>query len=624
MVYSGAASWASARLLSDYVTGISFAPEAGPSSHPAVAATGPLDIRLGYHGLPQAIERLQAREFSITSQARISERFNWVANRGLYPPYREKTQAGLRILGHNGSLISSSRFPKHVYTSFEAIPPPVAQTLLFLENRELLDERYPFRNPAIEWDRLVAAVANFAGGKILGGSGRFGASTLATQLEKLRHSPDGITRSPSDKAKQMASATLRSYVEGPRTSDVRRRILTDYLNALPVGALPGYGEIIGLRDGLLVWFGIDPDSADAQLQAAASGSVTPEAAKSYRAVLMLLLAQRRPSHYFQTDGGRAALVALTDSHLRLMAGEAVVSDALARAALGARLEIQSKGPPLPPTTFVERKAINAVRSHLVDLLGAPGVYQLDRFDLTVRTTIDSAAQRSATELIRQLADPSFVQSSGLGGARLLGEEDPRQVSYSFVLYEREPLGNAIRVQVDNLERPFDLNSGARLELGSTAKLRTLVTYLEILSAVHAELTDSLASDSTRARRAGDPITLWARQYVSSHQGVGLRQFLEAGLERRYSASPSETFFTGGGTHVFGNFDDTHDHETPTVLEGLRHSVNLVYVRLMRDLVRFHEQRIPGYDPGLLQDSSNPARRVFLERFIDQEGRQLVA
>ncbi len=625
VVYSEAAAWACARLLARYVQGISYALEPGPSPNPARAPNGPFDIRLGYRALPSLVDRLESRGFVVASQARISDRFNQIAGWGLYPPYREKTQAGLRLMGRDGTLISVNHFPEHVYASFDEVPGPVRETLLFLENRELFDDRSPFRNPAIEWDRFVAAVASFAGGKLLGGGGRFGASTLATQLEKLRHAPGGITRTPGDKARQMASATLRSYLEGTRTTEVRRVILTDYLNALPVGAFPGYGEVIGLRDGLHVWFGLDADSSDARLHAAMSGVVPGEAAEAYRAVVMLLIAQRRPAYYLQTAEGRRALAAITDSHLRLLGTAGTVPELLTRRALGVTVEVRATAPPSPPVSFVERKAINATRSRLRALLGARSLYELDRFDLTARITIDESAQRAATGLIRQMGDPDFVRTSGLDTERQLGRSDLSQVAYSIVLYERTPRGNAIRVQVDNLDRPFDLNTGARLELGSTAKLRTLVTYLEIVAELHAELSDTTGLDSTsRARTAQDPISRWAREFRDAHPGVDLRATLEAAMERRYSANPSERFFTGGGVHVFGNFDRVFDHQSPTVREGLRHSINLVFIRLMRDLVRYHEHRLPQYGTGLLEDPGHPARRVFLEQFAEAEGRTLVA
>jgi membrane peptidoglycan carboxypeptidase len=618
LVYSGLGSRASAGLLARYVGGISFALDSGAAPSPAPGGVGPLDVRLGYTALPDIITRLQERGFRIEAQANVSDRFRRVAGLGLFPPFHEPTQAGLTLLGRNGAVISRSRFPGSIYTSFDDVPAPVRQTLLYLENRELLDNRFPFRNPAIEWDRFVAALANFAGAKVLGGGGRFGASTLATQLEKLRHSLDGVTRTPADKARQMASATLRAYLDGPLTTDVRRRILLDYLNALPVGAVAGYGEVIGMREGLRLWFGLDPDSADRRLRTAI---VAPaDAGQEFRAVMMLLLAQRRPSYYLNTEAGRKTLVETTDSHLRLMEADSVVSAALARAALASRLTVRTEPPPPVRMAFVERKAINASRTHLAELVAAPSQYQLDRYDLTARTTIDSAGQVAATRLIRRLADRAFVDSVGLSGERLLGQQDPARVAYSFVLYERTPQGNALRVQVDNLDRPFDLNLGARLELGSTAKLRTLVTYLDIVARLHAELADTTTADSAPARRAGDPITRWTREYLGSHPDATADSVLAAAMQRRYSASPSETFFTGGGTHAFGNFDRTYDNDVPTVLEGFRHSINLVFVRLMRDVVRYHEARVPGYDPGILDDPAHPGRRAVLERFADREGR----
>jgi len=603
------------------VRGVVFTVDSGRADNPAPVGAGPLDVRLGYASLPDVIGRLEQRGFQVMSQARVSDRFHRIAELGLFPPYDEKTQAGLTLFGRNGSVISSSRFPTAIYRSFDEIPAPVRETLLFLENRELLDEKDPYRNPAIEWDRFVAALANFAGARVLGGSKRFGASTLATQLEKIRHSPDGVTRSPGDKARQMASATLHSYRHGSLTTDVRRRILLDYLNVLPLGALPAYGEVIGLRDGLRLWFGLDPDSADKLLRSAVTGRASAEAGKAYRAVMMLLLAQRRPSRYMNSATGRAALVELTDSHLRLVSGDGRVPPALARAALASRVTLRSGPPRGPASSYVERKAINSVRTRIADLVAVGGLYQLDRYDLEARTTIDSGGQREATLLLRSLANRDFVQSSGLVAERLLGQEDPSRVKYGFILYERTALGNVVRIQVDNLERPFDLNLGARLELGSTAKLRTLVTYLEIVAELHAELTS--AADSILARTADDPITRWVRAILLERPDVPVRDLLSLAMERRYPASPAETFFTGGGVHVFANFDRTHDRESPTVTEGFRHSINLVFVRLMRDVAQYYERRLPEYAPGVLDDPDHPARRAVLQRFADTEGRAVI-
>ena len=59
----------------------------------------------------------------------------------------------------------------------------------------------------------------------------------------------------------MASATVRAYARGRETRDERERIVLDYVNSVPLSAIRGYGEVLGLKDGLERWFGIPvPDS----------------------------------------------------------------------------------------------------------------------------------------------------------------------------------------------------------------------------------------------------------------------------------------------------------------------------------------------------------------------------
>ena len=69
---------------------------------------------------------------------------------------------------------------------------------------------------------------------------------------------------------------------------------------------------------------------------------------------------------------------------------------------------------------------------------------------------------------------------GLSGARNLDRGDPSKVIYSLTLYERVGNSNVLRIQTDNFDNPFSINEGTRLDLGSTAKLRTLTTYLDIV------------------------------------------------------------------------------------------------------------------------------------------------
>jgi membrane peptidoglycan carboxypeptidase len=99
----------------------------------------------------------------------------------------------------------------------------------------------------------------------------------------------------------------------------------------------------------------------------------------------------------------------------------------------------------------------------------------------------------------------------------------------------------------------------------------------------------------------------------------LPELLEAALEARYSASPGDGFFTGGGIHRFRNYRRIHDANRLTVREAFRHSVNLAFVRLLRDIVNHLVYGPAGPGRGLLKDPDGPRRVAYLTRFAELEG-----
>src|SRR3546814_13780892 len=103
----------------------------------------------------------------------------------------------------------------------------------------------PRSNPAVEWDRLAAVFADLVVNKAFAGGQTAGGSTLATQMEKFRHSPEGRTGTVSEKLRQMLSASLRGYLAGANTTAARRPIVVDYLISTPLPTRPGFGEVIG-------------------------------------------------------------------------------------------------------------------------------------------------------------------------------------------------------------------------------------------------------------------------------------------------------------------------------------------------------------------------------------------
>lgn len=614
-----------ARLLAAYASGLSYGLREGPNPAARYPTQGPYNERLGYTALPGYLKALTAQSYAIEMQAVLSPRLDSFMAGGGFPIYHEKTRAGLTLLDRDGGTLYSARYPEHMFERFEDVPPLVVNTLLFIENRELLNDDPRRRNPAVEWDRFGGALLMLPLQWIHSGTRSPGGSTLATQIEKYRNSPDGQTTGVLEKLRQMVSASVRAYLDGEDTSAYRRRVLVDYLNSTPLTARAGFGEVNGLGDGLWAWYGTDLDIAREVLSEEATDARGLQLkALAYKQVLSLLLAQRRPSYYLIQD--RQALDRLANSHLRLLAQAGVISPTLRDAALAIRVSYRDEPPAPPAASFVEQKAPNAIRARLLSLLGVPSLYQLDRTDLTVESTLDAKAQRRVVEVLSKLNDPAYARQLGLTGERLLNakDNDLSKIVYSFTLYERGPDANYLRVQADNLDQPMDINEGAKLDLGSTAKVRTLCTYLEIMAELHtrfAHLPKDFLADVEA--EASDPLTRWAANWLASAPDRGLQTMLDAAMDRRYSANPNEAFFTGGGVHSFVNFIPSENGLIMPLTDALRDSVNLPFIRLMRDIVQFYTAE-GGDDSGdILHNPHNPAREAYLARFADKEGSEFL-
>lgn len=619
VVYEARTSKLQAQEIAAYAATLTYQLDAGPSDAVIYPKHGPFDKRLGYVQLPELLERARLRGLEIVNQARFSPALMEYTSRGFFAPYPEKTQAGLYITDSQGKPLYQFSYPIRIYSSYESVPPVIVQSLLFIENRQLLAPDRPFMNPAVDWLRFGKATMHQAGRVIGMPYETIGGSTLATQIEKYRHSPSGITVNPWAKLQQMASASVRVYQAGPETLPARKALVLSYINTLPLYGAPGYGEVHGLGDAMWVWFGADFDQVNHLLHLpVASGDTLLAQGRALRQILSLLIAQRRPA-YFLSEQGRAELNDLTGGYLRLLASNSYISPALRDAGLAGEVSLRDFDADPVAATMATNKGALMVRTHLSGLLGK-SFYDLDRLDLAATASLRYDLQEQVSAYLKQLNDPAFAQSVGLYGERLLSPKSTGEVIYSFTLLERTPQGNLVRVQTDNTDQPLDLNEGSKLELGSTAKLRVLVTYLEVIAEIHARYA---GQSKTAIRNAmaepQDNLTRWVLGYLLQTRDKSLTATLHAALQRRYSASPHELFFTGGGMHTFHNFQNEDNSRVFTVHEAFMKSINLPFVRLTRDIVRYTIQQRVG-DPGaLLGNPYDPRRREYLTRFADREG-----
>lgn len=603
--------------------GLGYAVLPGPSDTIRWPAGGPYDDRLGYSQMSQFIPLLQQHGFAVTTQAKWSPGLDRFVGEGAFPIYPEKAQAGLKLYDRSGAEIYDAHIPGRVFNSFRDIPPLVVDSLVYIEDRYLFDPSSPQRNAAIEWKRFGLALAGRIAGAVVPHLHFGGASTLATQIEKFRHSPEGRTERVGEKLRQMVTASARVYADGADTLQRRQEIVKSYLNSTPLSSRPGYGEVIGLPDALWVWFGTDFASAvrvlESQPRTAAEWAHKGEI---YREVLALLLADRGPSYYLLAD--RPALEALTDKYLPTLYDNGVIDARLRDATAAARLRFRAEPPPMPVVAYGGRKATQEARAKLMTWLHLPSLYPLDRLDLQAQTTIDTATQDRVAGVLQSLADPKVLRERGMIGHQLLGDGDPSKVTWSFVLYEHTNGRNLLRVHADSLNQPFDINGGAKLQLGSTAKLRTLATYLDIMEELHKRFANQSPRELLKtAAAAQDPLTAWAAGYMAHARDRKLQPMLDAAMERHYSGAPG-SFFTGGGVQGFGNFEENENFQSPTITQAFAHSVNLAFVRILQDITAYYGNASGArHIPEVLSNPDDPDRDAYLRRFADEDGRHFL-
>ena len=612
-----------ARYLSEISQQLSYKLETGASKSIRYPEAGPYDERLGYTLLPNEINRLKKQGFRITAQASFSPMMTQLADDyGFFTIYHEKSQAGLSITDKTDQVIFTSAYPAYNYPNFDAIPPVILQTLLFIENRELLSQENTSVNPAIEWDRLGFAALQMMAHKVGVVGNVAGGSTLATQLEKYRHSPNGYTNSITDKFHQMGTASLRAYMLGPDTRAMRQEIALSYLNSMPLAATPKLGEVHGLGDGLAAWFDSDFNEVNrllGQKELNAETKISRQQALIYRQVLNILLSQRRPTYFL--GRGFDALQNLTDSYLRLMAEQGVITSELRDATLKVTVARSSKMDSSPATFDTDRKTQTVLRTRLAKMLGIKSNYELDRIDLAAKTSLDYNTQQAVRTALHGLDESGGAHAAGLYGKKMLsGNVDLSPVTYSLMLFERSRIGNLLRVQTDNYDQALDINEGIRIDLGSTSKMRTMVHYLELITDIYKrhknQNAEQLAQIDLHPR---DHLSAWVIEQLNANPKISLEELLDLSLDRTYSSSAGEAFFTGGGLHTFSNFSKSDGGKNLSVRTALNHSVNLVFIRMMRDLVYHHLYRPEGI-ARWLESPDSPKRKEYLQQFADKEGK----
>ena len=539
---------------------------------------------------------------------------------GLFPIYHEKTRAGLRVNDRQGHALHESLVPERAYESFDSIPATVVQAVLFVENRELLDPRRPYLNPAVKWPRLAKAVGVEVAGALRpsrpGDRGEHARDPAREVPPRVRRAARAPRARSCARCSRRACAPTRA---APTPCAARRQIVLDYLNSMPLAAASGFGEVHGLGDGLWAWYGIDFGEANRL----AARRATPSIARArVQASLSLILAAAPAVHYLPRISPRSRRSPTAICRVLAAAGRSTAG--LRDAALGEALAFRAVSPP-PPVDWSDRKAANLVR--------APA-HRAARRARALRPRPPRPHRRQharrpraagGSEILQSLRDPARVRRSGSTAISCSSAAiRPADLQLHALRARRRA---QLPARPDRQPRP-----AARHQRGRQARSRL------DRQAAHA---DHLPRDRRRRCTRATPATgrraarrshatgatgssAWAVEYLATTPAAACRRCSRRRWTRRYSASPGEAFFTGGGLHRFANFERKHDGEVLTRARGFRQSVNLVFIRLMRDIV---SHQIYGRRASLATRAGRPAthpRRASIStRFADREGSEFL-
>ncbi|HTK85650.1 MAG TPA: transglycosylase domain-containing protein [Patescibacteria group bacterium] len=584
------------------------------------APDGPYDRRNGYTDIDEYSQRLADHGYPLTAYASAEPQS--VVGVKIYPPYREKAQTGLRIVTTEGGRpVYTSVFPRKVYKDYDSIPPILAKSLQFAENKELLKDHPPTWNPAVEWDRFARAAAGQA--HVI--KDKSGGSTLETQRQKYQHSEGGVTKSAGDKITQIFSASA----EATLTDSPAQQSTLDYMNSVPFASYPGYGEVNGFADGLEVWFGEDFDNVNRLLlldQSKLNDEELAQVAKVYREAFSLAMAVKKPSDFLVKH--RASLQQRLDSYLPILVKEGIITQRFATAVKAAKV-VYADPSHIKAGNIMPDKAVQSMRLELLNLMPVPdGLYGLDRRDIDVTTTEDPGLNRGLATAMDILTDPTRNTAAGFTGYQLLPPGAGKDIHLAATIMERLPDGHSvIRGQMDNFAGPFNINEGSRLQLGSTSKVLTTYSYLDIAEDIYNKYTSDPAKFFSRSFNPNDAIAIWAQGYLSQPGAdKSYKGFIHAAMQRKYSGNPGEVFYTAGGQHVFENFERNENFQEYTVEQALVHSVNLCFIRIMRDVENYmidEKMHIDTGPNGIYRDLDSSLRKTYLERFAAFEGGQFL-